>query len=45
LREQLRIALSGIEAKEGESAADIAGRIKALRDNCHNIPNACVCIK
>ncbi len=31
LRELLRIALSGAEAKEGESAADIAGRIKALR--------------
>jgi len=31
LREQLRIALSGIEAKEGESAADIAGRINSLR--------------
>jgi hypothetical protein len=31
LREQLRIALSGVEAKQGESAADIAGRIKALR--------------
>ncbi|MGH7171178.1 MAG: DEAD/DEAH box helicase family protein, partial [Gemmataceae bacterium] len=33
LREQLRIALSGAEAKEGESAADIAGWIKALRNH------------
>jgi hypothetical protein len=32
MREQLRIALSGAEVKEGESAADIAGRIKALRN-------------
>jgi len=32
LREQLRIALSGIEAKEGETAPDIAERIKALRN-------------
>lgn len=31
LREQLRVALSGTEAKEGQSAAEIAGRIKALR--------------
>jgi N12 class adenine-specific DNA methylase len=31
LREQLRMALSGAEAKEGESATEIAGRIKALR--------------
>jgi N12 class adenine-specific DNA methylase len=33
LRDQLRIALSGIEAKEGESAAEIAERIKALRNH------------
>jgi len=31
LRERLRIVLSGVETKEGESAADIATRIKALR--------------
>jgi hypothetical protein len=31
LRERLRVALSGVEAKEGESAAEIAGRIKGLR--------------
>ena len=32
LREQLGIALSGVEVKEGESAAEIAERIKALRN-------------
>jgi hypothetical protein len=32
LRERLRVALSGAQAKEGESAADIAGRIKAFRN-------------
>ena len=31
LRDRLRLALSGVEAKEGESAADIAERIKTLR--------------
>jgi len=32
LRDRLRIALSGMEAKEGETAADIAAQIKTLRD-------------
>jgi N12 class adenine-specific DNA methylase len=32
LREQLKVALSGVEAKEGESAAEIAERIKVLRN-------------
>lgn len=31
LREQLRIALSGVQGKEGESATDFAAQIKALR--------------
>jgi Helicase conserved C-terminal domain len=39
LREQLRMALSGAEAKEGESAAEIAGRIKALRSH-HSVEPA-----
>jgi hypothetical protein len=32
LREQLKVALSGVESKEGETAPDIAGRIKGLRN-------------
>lgn len=31
LRDRLRVALSGMETKEGETAADIAGQIKTLR--------------
>src|SRR5262249_10031859 len=39
LRDQLRIALSGVETKEGKTAPDIAERIRALR-NQHSVEPA-----